>query len=73
MLILSFHRGEEIRHFDSLWEQPVQLDFIFFERDEMRGYLEAAGFTVDEVIEREPYPDVEVATQRVYIFAHKPI
>lgn len=71
VLLLSFHRGAEIRHFDKLWEQPVQLDFIFFERDEMRGYLEAAGFVVDEMVERAPYPDVEVATQRVYIFAHK--
>jgi ubiquinone/menaquinone biosynthesis C-methylase UbiE len=71
VLLLSFHRGTEIRHFDALWEQPVQLDFIFFERDEMRGYLEAAGFIVDDVIERDPYPDVEVATQRVYVFAHK--
>jgi ubiquinone/menaquinone biosynthesis C-methylase UbiE len=71
MLLLSFHHGAEIRHFDELWEQPVQLDFIFFERDEMRGYLEAAGFTIDEMIEREPYPHVEAATQRVYIFAHK--
>lgn len=71
VLLLSFHRGAEILHFDALWDQPVQLDFIFFEPDEMQGYLEVAGFIVDEVIERAPYPDVEVATQRVYVFAHK--
>ncbi len=69
-LLMSFHRGDEIRHFDELWERPVKLDFIFFERDEMIGYLQAAGFVIDEVIERAAYPDVEVATQRVYIFAH---
>jgi hypothetical protein len=71
-LLLAFHRGEEVRHFDQLWEQPVSLDFIFFEREEMLGYLAAAGFVVDEVYERPPYPDVEAQTQRVYIFAHKP-
>lgn len=71
-LLLSFHRGDEIRHFEELWEKPVSLDFIFFERDEMVGYLEAAGFIIDEVIERAPYPDgVEAQTQRVYIFAYK--
>jgi SAM-dependent methyltransferase len=69
-LLLSFHRGSEIRHFEELWEQPVSLDFIFFERDEMLSYLSAAGFIVDAVIERDPYPDVEAQTQRVYIFAH---
>jgi ubiquinone/menaquinone biosynthesis C-methylase UbiE len=71
-LLLSFHRGDEIRHFEELWEKPVSLDFIFFERDEMVSYLEAASFIIDEVIERAPYPEgVEAQTQRLYIFAHK--
>lgn len=70
-LLLSFHRGSEIRHFEALWEQPVSLDFIFFEREEMLGYLSEAGFIVDEVIERDPYRGVEAQTQRVYVFAHK--
>jgi hypothetical protein len=51
-LLLAFHRGDEIRHFDELWEHPVKLDFIFFEREEMAGYLQAAAFMIDEVIER---------------------
>lgn len=70
ILLVAFHQGSEIRHFDALWEQPVSLDFIFFERDEMTAYLEEAGFTVDEVHERQPYPE-EAQTERVYIFAHK--
>ncbi len=73
VLLLSFHRGEEVRHLEELWEQPVQLDFVFFQRDEMLSYLQAAGFLIDEVVEREPYPEVEAQTQRVYVFAHKPI
>lgn len=68
--LIAFHRGSEIRHFDELWEQPVSLDFIFFEREEMTAYLEEAGFTVDEVHERPPYAE-EAQTQRVYISAHK--
>jgi hypothetical protein len=35
--------------------------------------MQAAGFHIDEVVEREPYaPDVEYQSRRAYIFAHKP-
>ena len=37
----------------------------------IREKLSAAGFTVEEVIEREPYPDVEHQSRRAYIFARK--
>lgn len=73
LLLLSFHKGQEIRHFDELWGQPISLDFIFFERTEMERYVREAGLTLEESIEREPYvPDVEVQTRRVYLFARKP-
>lgn len=71
-LLLSFHRGTDTVHVDEMLGKPVSLDATFFERDEMRGYLEAAGFHIDEVIERDPYPEVEYPSQRVYIFASKP-
>jgi hypothetical protein len=48
------------------------LDFIFFETEEMKRYLETAGFKLEEVIERDPYPDVEYPSRRAYIFAGKP-
>ena len=70
-LLLTFHIGSEIRHFDEWYEKPVNLDFIFFETQPMTGYLRTAGFVLDEVIERSPYPD-EVATHRAYIFVRKP-
>ncbi len=71
-LLLAFHLGQEIRHLDVWWDKPVSLDFIFFESAEMRGYLQAAGFEISEIIERDPYPDIEVQTRRAYIFARKP-
>ncbi len=71
-LLLTFHVGQEVKHLDTWWDKPVSLDFLFFETDEMRGYLEAAGFALDEVIQRDPYPDREVQTRRAYLFAHKP-
>jgi ubiquinone/menaquinone biosynthesis C-methylase UbiE len=69
LLLLTFHIGDEVRHADEFFEVPVDLDFIFFEVEEMEGYLRDAGFTDIETIERGPYPDVEVQTRRAYIFA----
>ena len=70
-LLLAFHVGDEVRRVEELWGEPVRLDFVFFEVGEMRGYLEAAGFEVAEVVEREPYPDVEAQTRRAYVFASR--
>jgi SAM-dependent methyltransferase len=72
LLLVGFHRGQEILHQAELWGKAVNLDFYFFETDEMARYLEAAGFEVAEVIERPPYPDVEYQSQRAYIWARKP-
>jgi SAM-dependent methyltransferase len=72
-LLLAFHVGDEDVHRDVLWGQAVNLDFLFFRSAEMVGYLQAAGFGVEEVIEREPYPNVEHPSRRAYIFAQKPV
>jgi SAM-dependent methyltransferase len=72
LLLLTFHIGSEVRHLEEWWGTPVALDFLFFEREEMKAYLTTAGFELAEVIERDPYPEVEVATRRAYIFARKP-
>lgn len=71
LLLISFHVGEEIKHLDEWWEKPVNLDFQFFLPDEMEGWLEEAGFEVEETLVREPNPEVEVETWRGYIFARK--
>ncbi len=73
VLLLTFHLGQEIIHRDEWWGKAVSLDFIFFEREEMKSYLTAAGFALQEVIERDPYhEDVEHQSRRAYIFAQKP-
>lgn len=71
-LLLAFHIGQAALHVEDLWDQPVNLDFTFFQPVEMAGYLEAAGFEVEAVIERDPYPEVEYPSRRAYIFARKP-
>ena len=70
-LLLAFHIGDEVVHLDEWWGQNVSVDFVFFRPEEMTGYLELAGFQIVEVLEREPYPDVEHQSRRAYILAEK--
>jgi hypothetical protein len=45
---------------------------LFFGSNEMAGYLKSAGFEIDEIIERDPYPEaVEHQSRRADIFARK--
>lgn len=72
VLLLSFHKGSEIVHLDEFFDKHVSLDFVFFETEEMVGYLEAAGFSIEEIVERAHYPEVEYPSERVYILAANP-
>jgi len=73
VLLLAFHIGTEIVHKDEWWGHNVSVDFIFYETAAMKDYLQAAGFEIEEAIERDPYGnDVEYPSRRAYIFAHKP-
>ncbi|MCB9456176.1 MAG: class I SAM-dependent methyltransferase [Anaerolineaceae bacterium] len=71
MLLLAFHGGNEVVHLDEWWGKAVALDFTFFEREEMEGYLRAAGLSIVETIQRDPYVEVEHPSQRMYIFSTK--
>jgi SAM-dependent methyltransferase len=72
LLLVTFHIGQEIKHLDEWWEKPVNLDFAFYLPSEMEAWLREAGFELVETLVREPNPEVEVATQRAYVFARKP-
>jgi len=72
ILLLAFHIGDGTIHLDEWWGQRVCVDFFFFRSDEVAGYLRATGFEIEEIIEREPYPDVEHQSRRAYIFARRP-
>ena len=71
-LLLTFHIGADLVHRDEWWGHSVDVDFLLFEPDEMARYLGAAGFEIEEIIERDPYPDVEYPSRRAYIFARRP-
>ena len=72
LLLLAFHAGDEIVHVDELWDQQVSMDFLFLQPPKIKLCLEAEGFVVEEIIEREPYPEVEYQSHRAYILARKP-
>ncbi len=72
ILLLAFHIGDGAIHLDEWWGRRVCVDFFLFRSDEVAGYLRATGFEIEEIIEREPYPDIEHPSRRAYIFARRP-
>jgi SAM-dependent methyltransferase len=70
-LLLAFHIGEGSVHVEGFLGRPVALDFAFFCPAVVADELAGAGFVGVEVIERDPYPDVEHPSRRAYVFADK--
>jgi len=68
-LLLAFHIGDETLHLDEWWGQTVSVDFFFLRPDDVAASLRAEGFEIEEIFEREPYPDVEHQSRRAYVFA----
>lgn len=58
-------------HMDEWWNLPVSIDFFFFQAADVTQVLERAGFKIEDVIERDPYPEVEHQSKRAYIFCTK--
>ena len=72
LLLLAFHTGEEIIQVRELWGRPISLDFFFFNLSAVRQHIQAAGLTIEQIIERGPYaPEVEHQSHRAYVFARK--
>lgn len=72
VLLLTFHIGQQTHHLEEWFDKRVFLDFHFFETAQMKVNLQMAGFELEEAVEREPYPEIEVQTRRAYLFARKP-
>jgi SAM-dependent methyltransferase len=73
VLLLALHIGEGSIREDELWGRKISMDFFLFQPRIVRRYLEAAGFAIEEIIERAPYPpEVEHQSRRAYLFARKP-
>jgi SAM-dependent methyltransferase len=72
LLLFSFHIGQNAIFVDNWLDEDVAINFFFFEPDEMKQYLESAGFELEDLIIRYPYQDIEYQSRRAYIFARKP-
>jgi hypothetical protein len=72
LLLLAFHTGDEVLQENELWGQPITMNFLLLPPGEIRRGLEDAGFSIEEIVERPPYPEVEYPSHRAYIFARKP-
>jgi ubiquinone/menaquinone biosynthesis C-methylase UbiE len=70
-LLLAFHAGDEIVHVQEFLGRTVSLDFSFFVPEVISTYLTEIGFEAIDVVEREPYPEVEYPSRRAYLLAHK--
>ena len=71
LALVAFHVGEETTHLEDWFGESVSVDFFFFRPQEIKERLLAAGFVIEDVIEREPYPDVEHPSRRAYLYARK--
>jgi ubiquinone/menaquinone biosynthesis C-methylase UbiE len=69
--LFSFHVGEETVHFDKANDIDVDIDLHFLQTNRILDLLRDNKFQVIDTIERLPYPDVEYATKRAYVWAKK--
>ena len=72
-LLLAFHIGDDVLNPQELWGNSISIEFYRLEPDRISRLLADAGFAIDEVVERDPYPDVEFQSRRAYLFAHRPL
>lgn len=66
--LLSFHIGENVIHLDEFLEHTVNIDFHFFEINQILDLLTETGFETIDAVERQPYADVEHPSKRAYIW-----
>ena len=66
---LAVHIGTETVHRDEMLGEPVDIDFFLFDPEVLARDVGRAGFTVQRVETRDPYPGVEAETRRAYIVA----
>jgi ubiquinone/menaquinone biosynthesis C-methylase UbiE len=69
--LFSFHVGDETMHFDKANDIDVDIDLHFLQTDRILKLLDDNKFKIIDTIERLPYPDVEWATKRGYVWAVK--
>ncbi len=70
-LLFSFHIGNETVHLNEFLEQSVDIDFLLHEKNVIVDLCIKCGFEMVDVIQRDPYTDIESPTQRAYVWVRK--
>ncbi len=67
-LLFSFHIGDNTVHLDNFLDHKVNIDFHFFETNLITDLVTETGFEIIDIIERQPYKDIEYSSRRAYIW-----
>ncbi len=70
-LLLSFHVGQGVVHFDKARDIDVDVDMYFWGLDKMVELLGEIGFSTITAVERLPYTEVEYNSKRGYVWVKK--
>ncbi len=71
-LVLALHAGSDVRHHDSWFDAPVDLDFVYREPEDVVALVTAAGLVDVEWYRRGPLEHRGETSQRLYVVARKP-
>jgi SAM-dependent methyltransferase len=72
LALIAFHIGDQIIQERELFGRPISMDFFFFQPPAIAERMIEAGFSIEEIVEREPYaPGVEFQSRRAHVFARK--
>ena len=73
IFLFTYHVGNKTIHVEEFLGRKIDIDFMFFTTEFISNCLEKIGFENLDIIEREPYPEVEYQSRRAYVFALKPV
>ena len=66
--LVAFHVGDEVVRVEEEWGLKVDVEFVFFQPEDVAARAGAAGLVVEEVALRDPYPGgVEYPSRRAYV------
>jgi SAM-dependent methyltransferase len=74
LLLIAVHLGQDgdaTVHAEEMLGVAVDMEFRFFDLEQLVAEVTAAGFSVEARLVRSPYPDVEVQTTRGYLLARR--
>jgi SAM-dependent methyltransferase len=69
---IAFHVGDEILHREEWWGHPISFDFHLLNPANVSRRAIVAGLTVEELLGRDPNPEVEYPSRRAYMRLRRP-